>query len=84
MKRFGTPTRPDIEDKRLNIHSEKTQKSNTLSAKMFRKYLTSKNYEADFESFTTQRLNEALSHFHLDARKTDGYMYKTLPWNRYL
>ncbi|XP_063404526.1 uncharacterized protein LOC134687991 [Mytilus trossulus] len=77
MERFGTSTRQDIDDKRRNIHADKTQKSNTQSAKLFKEYLTSKNHEADFESFTTQRLDEALSHFYLDVRKIDGSMYKT-------
>lgn len=77
IERFGTSTRQDFDDKRRNIHADKTQKSNTLSAKLFKEYLTSKNHEADFESFTTQRLDEALSHFYLDVRKIDGSMYKT-------
>ncbi|VDH97885.1 Hypothetical predicted protein [Mytilus galloprovincialis] len=77
MERFGTSTRQDIDDKRRNIHANKTQKSNTLSATLFREYLTSKDHEADFESFTTQRVDEALSHFYLDVRKIDGSMYKT-------
>ncbi|CAG2223465.1 unnamed protein product [Mytilus edulis] len=76
-KRFGTSTRQDIDDKRRTFTPTRHKKSNTLSAKLFREYLTSKNHDADFGSFTTQRLDEALPHFYLDVRKMDGSMYKT-------
>ena len=74
--RFGQTTDEELNQKRLSVNADKTIKSNKLAAKILKDYLSEKQMDCDFEDFDEVKLNEVLSHFYLDARKTDGGMYK--------
>jgi hypothetical protein len=52
---------------------------------LLRAYLTEKNMESNFESFSAVRMPETLCHFHMDIRTKNGKLYKatTMMNNRY-
>ena len=74
--RFGQTTEEELNRNRLSINADKTIKSNKLPAKILKDYLSEKQMDCDFEDFDEVKLDEVLSHFYVDARKTDGGMYK--------
>ncbi|KAJ8321176.1 hypothetical protein KUTeg_001301 [Tegillarca granosa] len=71
-KRFASHTDDEIIKKRAKNIPDNTQKANKKAANILRAYLQEKQQEDDFENFDVLKLNEVLSHFYLDARKTDG------------
>ncbi|XP_021338996.1 uncharacterized protein LOC110440331 [Mizuhopecten yessoensis] len=76
-KRFASHTESEIETKRATLIPTNTKKSNNSASKTFRAYLSEKEQDTDFEDVSKPRLDEALGHFYLDARKQDGSLYKT-------
>ncbi|CAC5368885.1 KCTD1_15 [Mytilus coruscus] len=54
------------------MSADKTIKQNIAAATIFREYLKEKKMDPGFEHYDTLKLDEALSHFCMDVRKSDG------------
>ena len=83
-KRFATTSEEEITAK-------KTLKQNEAAATVLKEYLRQKKMDVNFKKYDDVKLDEVLSHFYMDIRKTDGSQYKTTslnciryPINRYL
>jgi len=74
--RFSPRTEDEIAVLRTELNAKSTIKANKRAAATFRSYLSEKNQPTDFENFDKVRLNEALAHFYINLRKTDGDKYK--------
>ena len=74
--RFSSRTEEEIVVLRMELNAKSTIKANKRAAATFRSYLSEKNQPTDFENFDKVRLNEALAHFYINLRKTDGDKYK--------
>ncbi|KAK3088834.1 hypothetical protein FSP39_024307 [Pinctada imbricata] len=74
--RFASRTEKEMSDIRTKLSSKNTIKSNRRAAGILRSYLIEKHQPSNFEDFDTFRLNEILSHFYMDLRKSDGDKYK--------
>jgi hypothetical protein len=61
---------------RFSSRTKSTINANKRAAATFRSYLSEKNQPTDFANFDKVRLNEALAHFYINLRKTDGDKYK--------
>ncbi|XP_033759203.1 uncharacterized protein LOC117341461 [Pecten maximus] len=59
-----------------NIDSANTKRTTMTSVKLFREYLSAKNYATDFENFTQDDLDSKLSSFYVEMRNKNGDMYK--------
>jgi hypothetical protein len=76
-KRFVSTTDEEIEQKRLKMNAQKTIKQNIAAATLLRKYVKEKHLDTAFEHYNPQQLEESLTHFFMDVRKSDGVRYKT-------
>lgn len=76
MKRFAEFTADELAAKRKGLVPKTTAKATTTAANTFREYLKEKNQPQDFENFTKQQLNLALSTFYVEARTKTGEIYK--------
>ena len=75
-KRFGNATTDEIREKRDNICAKATKKSNAKAARILRDYLKFRGEPENFETFSTNRLDDVLSHFYINVRRADGEKYK--------
>jgi hypothetical protein len=71
-KRFVSTTDEEIEQKRLKMNAQ-----NIAAATLLRKYVKEKHLDTAFEHYNPQQLEESLTHFFMDVRKSDGVRYKT-------
>ena len=62
-----------------------TANANKAGVNLLGAYLTEKNMESNFESFSALRMAETLCHFYMDIRTKNGKLYKatTMMNNRY-
>jgi hypothetical protein len=67
-KRFGNATTDEIREKRDNICAKATKKSNEKAARILRDYLKFRGEPENFEEFSTNRLDDVLSHFYINVR----------------
>ena len=58
------------------IDSANTKRTTMTSVKLFREYLSAKNYAMDFENFTLDDLDSKLASFYVEMRNKKGEMYK--------
>ena len=74
--RFEHHSRQEINEKKVTTTPKNTLKANKKAAKAFRAFLDeSKEYDdVGFETFTADKLNEALEGFWLSARKQKFYL----------
>ena len=72
----GYHSRQEINEKKVTTTPKNTLKANKKAAKAFRAFLDeSKEYDdVGFETFTADKLNEALEGFWLSARKQKFYL----------
>ena len=77
MSRFGCTTPSEASDIIQRLHSKDTTKANKTAAQTLKAYLNERKKNQDFENLPTNELNDILKEFYLDARKTDGKLYKT-------
>jgi len=59
------------------MNAQKTIKQNVAAATLLREYLTEKHLDTAFEHYNPQQLDECLSHFFMDVRKSDKERYKS-------
>ncbi|CAC5408693.1 unnamed protein product [Mytilus coruscus] len=71
-RRFVDTSDKEIEQKHLKMSADKTIKQNIAAATIFREYLKEKKMDPGFEHYDTLKLDEALGHFYMDVRKSDG------------
>ena len=76
-RRFVSTTDEEIEQKRIKMNAQKTNKQNIAAATLLREYLKEKHLDTAFEHYNPQQLNECLAHFFVDVRKRDGERYRT-------
>ena len=76
-KKFVETSHEEIEAKRLKMNADKTIKQNEATATLLREYLSERKKDTKFEEYEPGNLDEVLSHFNMDVRKTDGTHYKT-------
>ncbi|KAK3086405.1 hypothetical protein FSP39_017969 [Pinctada imbricata] len=74
--RFASTTEAEQQEKRLGLNAQKTLKANRGAAKLFKEYLSEKGSDPDFENFAESVIDQKLSQFYMDLRKTDGEKYK--------
>jgi hypothetical protein len=86
MKRFAFHTEEEIIAKRQNVVRKFTAKAHKASANLLRAYLTEKNMESNFESFSAVKMTEPLCHLYMDIRTKNGELYKatTMMNNRHV
>ena len=70
--RFSSRREDEIAVLRTELNAKTNIKANKRAATTFWSYLSEKNQPTDFENFDKIRLNEALAHFYIHLRKTDG------------
>jgi hypothetical protein len=78
MKRFASHTEKEIIAKRQNVVPKNIAKANKADANLLRAYLTEKNMESNFESFSAVRMAETPCHFNMDIRTKMGNCTKSL------
>ena len=74
--RFASATKEEIKEKKSNINSKNTLKSNKSAAKILQDYLIEKKMDAEFEKLDKNQLNDILVHFYVNVRKGNGEKYK--------
>jgi hypothetical protein len=72
MKRFASHTEEEINAKRQNVVPKNTAKANKAGTNLLRAYLTEKNMESNFESFSAIRMAETLPFLHGHSHKKWG------------
>jgi hypothetical protein len=80
-KRFATTSEEEITAKKLKMCAEKTLKQNEAAATVLKEYLRQRKMDVNFEKYDDVKLDEVLSDFYMDIRKTDGSQYKTTSLN---
>ena len=80
--RFASTTEAEQQEKRLGLNAQKTLKANRGAAKLFKEYLSEKGSDPDFENFGESVLDQKLSQFYMDLRKTDGRSTKSTRWSQ--
>lgn len=71
----------EITVKKLKMSAEKTLKQNEAAATVLKEYLRQKKMDVHFEKYDDVKLDEVLSQFYMDVRKTDGSQYKSTSLN---
>lgn len=74
--RFATVEGDDLNGILDNIDSANTKRTTMTSVKLFREYLSAKNFPTDFENFTQDDLDAKLASFYVEMRNKKGDMYK--------
>ena len=59
-----------------NEDAKNTKRTTMTAVKLFREYLTSKNFPAEFENFDPEELDAKLASFYVEMRNKDGQLYK--------
>lgn len=76
QKRFPTLTDEEISKIIEGREAGNTKKSTEMAVRVFRGYLAEKNLPTDFETLSSEILDQTLKSFFLEARTVKGELYK--------
>ena len=75
-RRFADITNQQLDKIVEDKDDKNTKRSTNQAVRLFRKYLTEKELDVEFENYNPQTLNNTLSKFYAEARTEDGTLYK--------
>lgn len=81
--RFASLEQDEINSILDNIETKNTKRQNSTAVKLFRQYLSAKNMPSEFEDFTVDELDNALSYFYMEMRNKEGEKYKKTTMHAY-
>jgi hypothetical protein len=81
--RFAALNEQEISNLLENVETKNTKRQNNTAVKLFRQYLAEKKLNPEFETYSCDDLDSALSSFYMEMRGHDGQMYKKTTMQAY-